>query len=250
MELALISFDGLDPRVLYRNEDRLPNFSEFMESSMHGKWNTPGHTIPSFISTLTGKNYPVVNFHWDEGRGDFQRHRQTEMEFMWDVCESSMTLLNMPVLYPPEEIDTESITFKFGGRKPGQFSSGPLGKGTVREHTSHIRSSVKHPNNPSQRLLTYGKFYEDMVFFYTYARSFETSLKRALWFEKVMSSFIWVFRTHGFIVQLDTIGETEEESIGELRLFKHPITYLIRTNETYNLTSQELREVIIKFNVS
>ena len=105
MELALISFDGLDPRVLYRNEDKLPNFTEFMEDSMHGKWNTPGHTIPSFIATLTGRNYPVVNFHWDEGRGDFQRHRQTEMDFMWDICESSMTLLNMPVLYPPEDID-------------------------------------------------------------------------------------------------------------------------------------------------
>lgn len=109
MELALIGFDGLDPRVIYNNEDKLPNLSEFMEDSLHGKWKTPGHTIPSFVGTVTGRNYNVVNFHWDGGKGDYQRHRQTEMDFMWDIAESSMTLLNIPVLYPPEGIDDAMV---------------------------------------------------------------------------------------------------------------------------------------------
>lgn len=109
MEIALISFDGLDPRVLYRNQNKLPNFSEFMSDSVHGVWNTPGHTIPSFVGTLTGRQYNVVNFHWDEGRGEYQRHRQTEYDFLWDVCDRSMSLLNIPVLYPPEPIDDAMV---------------------------------------------------------------------------------------------------------------------------------------------
>lgn len=105
MELALISFDGLDPRVIYNNREELENFDEFMKDSMHGSWSTPGHTIPSFTATLTGRQHNNCNFHWDDGRGDYQRHRQTGFDYLWDVCDSSMTLLNIPVLYPPEDID-------------------------------------------------------------------------------------------------------------------------------------------------
>lgn len=104
-EIALISLDGLDPRTIYDNEDRLPNIKEVNNTGMHGIWSTPGHTIPSYISTLTGRQYNVINFHWDEGRGDYQQHRQVKHEFMWNTIDKSMTLLNIPVLYPPEDID-------------------------------------------------------------------------------------------------------------------------------------------------
>lgn len=104
-EIALIAFDGVDPRTIYKNRDELPNIDSVLEDSIHGEWTTPGHTIPSFTATLTGRNYEVVNFHWDEGKGEFQRHRQTGFDYLWDITDSSMTLLNMPVLYPPENID-------------------------------------------------------------------------------------------------------------------------------------------------
>lgn len=110
MDLALISFDGLDPRVIYEKRNKLDNFDKVMENSMHGEWRTPGHTIPSFIATLTGQPYEVVNFHWDGGRGEYQRHRQTGFDFLWDETDKSMTLLNIPVLYPPENIDDVMVS--------------------------------------------------------------------------------------------------------------------------------------------
>lgn len=109
MKLALIAFDGLDPRIVYNNRDELPNISKFLDNSLHGKWQTPGHTIPSFTATLTGQQHNECNFHWDEGRGNYQRHRQTGYEYLWDVTDSSMSLLNIPVLYPPEEIDDAMV---------------------------------------------------------------------------------------------------------------------------------------------
>lgn len=105
MELALISFDGLDPRVIYNNPDDLPVMHSLMEKSVHGKWKTPGHTIPSYITTLTGLPYNQYNFRWDVEEGGFARHRQTERKFLWEYTDASMTLLNIPVLYPPEDID-------------------------------------------------------------------------------------------------------------------------------------------------
>lgn len=109
MNLALLGFDGLDPEVIYDNPDRLPNIHQFMQHSMHGEWNTPGHTIPSFTAALTGRKYNVTDFRWDKEDGGYQRHRQTGYEYIWDVCDSSMTIINNPVLYPPEDIDNAMV---------------------------------------------------------------------------------------------------------------------------------------------
>lgn len=105
MEIALIGFDGLDPRVVYDKRKELPNFDSLISKSMHGEWQTPAHTIPSFTATLTGKKYLNYNFHWDEGKGDYREHRQTEFDFLWDSSDASMSLVNIPTLYPPENID-------------------------------------------------------------------------------------------------------------------------------------------------
>lgn len=105
MKLALISFDGLDPRVIYDHSDELTTLHSLMDESMHGFWRTPGHTIPSYMTTITGLPTSTTKFRWDEGEGGFARHRQVEREFLWEAVDASMTLLNIPVIYPPEEID-------------------------------------------------------------------------------------------------------------------------------------------------
>ena len=109
MELALIAIDGLDPREIYDLRDELSTIDHILNNSMHGKWRTPGHTIPSFTATLTGKQYEELNFHWDNDDGGFQRHRQTGYSFIWEDIDNSMALLNLPVLYPPEEIDDAMV---------------------------------------------------------------------------------------------------------------------------------------------
>ena len=105
MKMALLSFDGIDPRVIYKNRDELDAFDKLIEQSVHGEWKTPGHTIPSYIATLTGKPYPEHNFYWDVNEGGFARHRQVSTNYLWELIDASMTLLNIPVLYPPESID-------------------------------------------------------------------------------------------------------------------------------------------------
>lgn len=105
MEIALISFDGLDPRVIYDNPDDLSTIHSLMGESVHGTWKTPGHTIPSYITTLTGLPCSDYDFYWDVSDGGFARHRQYNRQFLWELTDASITLLNIPVLYPPEEID-------------------------------------------------------------------------------------------------------------------------------------------------
>lgn len=109
MKLALISFDGLDPRVVMKRREEFPNLDKLMGSGIYGEWTTPGHTIPSYIATLTGRQYNTTNFRWDVDEGGFERHRQTGYDFLWDILDASMTLLNLPVLYPPEDIDDAMV---------------------------------------------------------------------------------------------------------------------------------------------
>lgn len=151
---------------------------------------------------------------------------------------------------PPNVIDNETIAFDLQARIPGQMNQAPLGRGTIREVTPHIRSIVQHPTIPNNKLITYGKYYEDLIHFYTYAREVKTALIRALWFEKLMDSFHWCFRLHGFRPIEEGIGKKEIVNIGESEIVKYTIGYRLRSDDTFNVTEQELRKIIFDFNVS
>ena len=151
---------------------------------------------------------------------------------------------------PPNVLDNETIAFEFIMRVPGQMDQAPLGKGRTREVTPHLRYVTDHPSIPNNKLITYGKYYEDLISFNVYARESHVALKRALWFEKVMDSFRWCFRLHGFTPVEEGIGHKEIINIGEIEVVKYPISYRVRSDDTFHVTEQELRNIIFKFNVS
>ena len=147
---------------------------------------------------------------------------------------------------PSEEIDTEAIAFVFKERIPGRFSQGSITSGTgVREVTSHLRAYSDHPTIPGQKLLTYGRNYESSIIFYTYAKTTKVALKRALWFSKVMDSFSWVFFQYGFRAIEEDIGKREKIKIKDLDLIRYPVSYKVRSDNVYHVSSQELREILI-----
>jgi hypothetical protein len=151
---------------------------------------------------------------------------------------------------PPKVIDTETIAFELVMRKPGQFDRAPLGMGKIREVTPHVRSVIQHPSIPGKRLITYGKFYENIIRFYCYAKETRNALNRVLWFEKVMDSYYWCFRLHGFTPIEDGVGEKEIINIGESNFVRYPVSYIIRTDDTFHVSEQELRSIVLDFNVS
>ena len=151
---------------------------------------------------------------------------------------------------PPEEIDTEAITWGVKARVPGRFDQGPAGQGRIKEVVGHVRSVINHPEHPNEKLVTMGKFYGNWVQFNIYARDKSQALKRLLWFERVMDSFHWYFRLYGFRVIEEGVGDREKVTVKDLKLIKYPITYFIRSDDTYNITTQELKRVLVTTNVS
>jgi len=151
---------------------------------------------------------------------------------------------------PPETVDTEAITFYLNARLPGSFAQGKAGEGKVREVTPHVRAVIDHPEAPSQKLVTMGRFYDNWITFNIYARSNKAARSRLLWFERTMDIYNWYFRLYGFrVVELQT-GSREVIDMDELKITRYPITYMVRTDDTFHFSSQELKEVIYNVEVS
>jgi hypothetical protein len=154
---------------------------------------------------------------------------------------------------PPEAINTEAIAFFMKARVPGRFDQGPAGTGRVREPTPHIRSITKHPEAPSQKLITAGRFYDNWITFNVYARTHKVALSRLLWFERTMDIYNWYFRIHGFRVIEEGVGDRERlklAKLDDLVVTRYPITYMVRTDDTFHYNSQELKRVNINLELS
>jgi len=152
---------------------------------------------------------------------------------------------------PPEEIDTEAITLYLQSRTPGQLNRGSAGNARVKEVSAHVRSIRQHPEHLSEKLITMGRFYDNSIAFNIYARDDFTALKRVLWLENVMDSFRWYFRVHGISQVIEEgVGDKKHVKIGELELTKYPMSYFVRTEDTYQFGSQELKHIELDTDVS
>lgn len=150
---------------------------------------------------------------------------------------------------PPEELDTEAIAWKIKSRVPGKFDQGPAGQGRIKEVSAHCRSVVQHPDNPGEKLVTLGRFYDNWVSFEMYAKTNKVAIKRAFWFESLMDGFYWYFRLFGFKVIYQGMGEKETVKIGELTLTKYPLSFYVRLDHTFTISTQELRSFLLNVNV-
>lgn len=155
---------------------------------------------------------------------------------------------------PPEEkeVDTEAITFYLKSRESGAFgrTSATGGGAVVKEAVHHFRSSQQHPEHPSEKLVTMGRFFDNVVVFNVYARSDHQSMTRLFWFEDVMDSFRWYFNLHRIkILELEAsrIGKVV---VGELPLAKYSVSFFVRTEDTYQFGSQELKHVALNVDMS
>jgi hypothetical protein len=154
---------------------------------------------------------------------------------------------------PPEEkaIDTEAITIQLDDRESGSFGrSSTTSKSTVREAVHHFRSVQSHPEHLNEKLITMGRSFDNIVTFNIYARTNKQSISRLLWFENLMDSFRWYFSIYLFKPVEQKAWRVGNVKIGNLSLVKYSVSYLVRTEDTYQFGSQELRHVALNVNVS
>jgi hypothetical protein len=150
---------------------------------------------------------------------------------------------------PPEAIDTEAITFYVKARVPGKVDQGSAGAGRIKEVTAHVRSVRQHPDHPAEKLITMGRFYDNWVTFTVYAKTDKVALARMLWFEKTMDIYSWLFRLYGFRVVEQGVGDRDRFKIDETTVTTYPMSYMVRTDDTFHYGTQELRDVLLNVSV-
>jgi hypothetical protein len=156
---------------------------------------------------------------------------------------------------PPseKELDTEAITFYMKDRESGAFGRTAAGQSrgsVVKEAVHHFRSSQQHPEHLSEKLITMGRVFDNVVTFNIYARSDFQALKRLLWFEDVMDSFRWYFNLHRIKVSELSASRIGKVPVGQLNLSKYSVSFFVRTEDTYQFGSQELKQIVINLDVS
>jgi hypothetical protein len=150
---------------------------------------------------------------------------------------------------PPEAVDTEMITVALEGRFPGQMNQGPAGDSRIKEVNPHHRSIVDHPEHPSEKLVTMGRFYDNWLNFYIYAATNKAARNRLLWFGKLMDGYNWYFRLYHFRVIEDNTSARERVEIDGRILTRYTTTYLVRTDDTFHYGTQELKRLILNADV-
>lgn len=145
---------------------------------------------------------------------------------------------------PPEELDTETITFRIQSRSPGQFSQGPAGSATHKEVRHHIRNIVDHPEHASEKLVTMGKFYDNHIRFNVYARTNKRARERLLWFTSTMDSYLWFFALNSFKVIEKGVGDRERPEIEGLTVTRYPVSYYVRSEDVRHLGTQEIKRIL------
>jgi hypothetical protein len=229
----------------------------------------PTITIPHLgVSYNESDLYKMIQEYWDTLAQKDNANRFNSppsgltivdfLELVKNAVEHKQTFESIPsdrrLLFltedPPEEIDTEGITCELTTRRPGSFSRGPAAQGKIKEVTAHMRAMIDHPESPGEKLITMGRKHDNFITFYTYAKTNRSSLRRALWFEELMESYRWYFRIFGFNAIQEEISKKEIVNIGELKLRRYPIRYIVMTDDTFHVTSQELRDVTLKVTLS
>ena len=153
---------------------------------------------------------------------------------------------------PPEEkdLDSEAITFFVSHREPGQFGQGATGANTTKERVHHVRSVQQHPEHVSEKLVTMGRSFDNYIGFGIYARTDFVALQRVLWFENVMDSFRWYFKINHILSLEERVDHFGKVEVGNLSLTKYLVTFFVKTEDTYQFGSQELKRVIVNTEMS
>jgi hypothetical protein len=150
---------------------------------------------------------------------------------------------------PPRPLETPAITFYLKARVCGRFDQGSAGQGHIKEVVAHQRAIIEHPEHPSEKLVSMGKFYDNWVTFNVYAATNKVAMERLIWFESIMDSFSWYFRLHGFRVIEEGVGNRERVKVDELTLTTYPLSYYVRSENVYHFGTQELKQLLVNVEV-
>ena len=147
---------------------------------------------------------------------------------------------------PPETINTRAITYFLKSRVPGRWDRGPAGIGATKAVRPVLKNISPHPDMPGEEIQTYVQPYDNWVTFHVWARSANVAMDTMIWFESVMAQTLPYFADHGFKIVQEGVGDREILQIETLKLIRYPMSYFVRHEKLFNVSTQTLKSIAIK----
>lgn len=149
----------------------------------------------------------------------------------------------------PEYFRNEVITYAIEKREPGKFDQGRPFEGKVKNLRPILREEVEDPDNPGYRLLVLGYWYDNLVRFTCWGRTHKVVDARALWFEKIMSSYMWFFRYEG-VGRFLYWGRGEEITLDlpeHGKVYGRQLDFYVKTEEITQLSQKTLEQLVLTY---
>jgi hypothetical protein len=154
---------------------------------------------------------------------------------------------------PPQDLKTETITYKLLKRVPGaQTGSVPdiVGDRSVkREWRPRARYTKTTPDKPLKRVTVMGQSFDNVIEFTCWAATNKVVNQRAEWFEKYMDTYHWYFKYMG-VKECIYLGRSEdkywEDNKTQGNLLKsRSMQYYVKTDRTYEVSEAVIRDILI-----
>jgi len=121
-KVVIIGLDCLEPTLVERWIDDLPNFKRLMEGGIHGRIRStdPPITIPAWSSMMSGYSPGSLGFYGFRNRVDYSydalqlaTSRTVKKKRVWDILSDSgkkVVLLGVPQTYPPNRVNGQMVS--------------------------------------------------------------------------------------------------------------------------------------------
>lgn len=120
-KIILIGIDGATWDLLepWARSGKLPNFKRLMDNGSYGilESTIPHISLPAWTSITTGKNpakHGIFGFRSDKSEGSWKLRLNTSLnkksKEIWDFLNNESIVVNVPLTYPPREINGVMVT--------------------------------------------------------------------------------------------------------------------------------------------
>lgn len=141
--------------------------------------------------------------------------------------------------------DRPALVWTLDKRLPGQFSSGKIGTGRVRELMYHRREVIPDPQSASEVLIQSGKKMDNWVTLTICSHDATHANRLAIWLEDFMEEFMWYFCYMGYLrVIFEERTKDEFQEIAGHKFHCRPLKYFIQTEKVSTFRTSILRAIV------
>lgn len=152
--------------------------------------------------------------------------------------------------YSLKNFDKDIVTHSIAKRQPGSVSQASPFEG-VKNYRPILREEVEDSSNPGYKSIVFGFIYDNIVRFTCFSRTNKEADERALWFEKLINSYLWFFRYSG-VNRVLYYGRGQEviESFEGNNIYGREIDFFVRTEEISIVSEKTIEQIVVNYDIS